>query len=139
MMIVVLVIVQVFYRYVLSDGVLWINEVVTNLMVLLVMVGSALAARQSEHTQMTMLADSLPGGFSRLFTLLSLLVTLAFLGALIWASGVYAWQSKGMHSTMLKFPMLILYGVIPLGGVLIFYEFVRAALIRYSERDGVKS
>lgn len=139
MAIVVLVIVQIFYRYVLSGGILWINEVVTNLMVLLVMAGSALAARHGEHTQMTMLAESLPKWFSRFFSALSLLVTLGFLVTLIVASGIYAWQSKTLHSTMLEFPMLILYGILPVGGALIFYEFVRAALIRFNQQRGARS
>ena len=45
--IVVLVLVQVFYRYVLSSGILWLNEVVINLMILLVLVGAALATRHA--------------------------------------------------------------------------------------------
>lgn len=132
LVIVILVLVQVFYRYVLSSGILWINELVTSLMILMVMAGSALAARHSEHTNMTMLADSLPKSVARLMHGVALLVTLAFLVTLIVTSAIYALQARTLHSTMLEMPMLLLYGILPLGGALIFYEFVKVPVIRFS-------
>ncbi|VXC42271.1 TRAP transporter, DctQ-like membrane protein [Pseudomonas sp. 8Z] len=133
LVIVILVLVQVFYRYVLSSGILWINELITSLMLLMVMAGSALAARHSEHTNMTMLTDSLPKGVARLVRAVALLVTLVFLATLIVTSAIYALQARTLHSTMLEIPMLLLYGILPLGGALMFYEFVKVPVILFSQ------
>jgi TRAP-type transport system small permease protein len=130
MAIVVLVLVQVFYRYVLSSGILWANELITSLMLLMVMVGAALAARQNAHTSMTLLADTLPKTLSRLVHGIALLVTLIFLISLIMTSTSYAWQSRALYSTMLEIPMPILYGILPLGSILMLYELVKVPVMK---------
>ena len=132
--IVILVLVQVFYRYVLSSGILWIDELVTNLMVLLVLVGAARATRRSVHTDLRMLLDNSPAPVRSILKAVGAAVTLVFIVTLIYASSRYAYDSRRLATTMIGIPLWLTYGVIPLGGILILFEFSKL-LIR-SIRSG---
>lgn len=132
--IVVLVLVQVFFRYVLSSGILWIDELVANLMVLLVLVGAALATRHGAHIDLRMILDGLRPSLRRALRIAGVAITLCFLLALIYASARYAYGSRRLATTMIGIPLWAAYGVIPLGGLLMLYEVVRTTL--RSLRDG---
>ena len=123
--IVVLVLVQVFYRYVLSSGILWIDELVTNLMVLLVLVGAARATRLGVHTDLRMLLDNSPPRVRSVLKAAGVLVTLTFVLTLIYASANYAYDSRRLATTMIGIPLWLAYGAIPLGSLLILYEFTK--------------
>ena len=126
--IIVLVLVQVFYRYVLSSGILWIDELVINLMVLLVLVGAALATRRGLHTALEMIVDIAPGPLPAVMKVIRIVGTAAFVLVLIYASAQYAWESRRLSTTMIGIPLWLAYGVIPLGGVLIFYEMAKSVI-----------
>lgn len=124
--IVILVLVQVYYRYVLSSGILWIDELVINLMILLVMVGAGLAARNGAHIDLTMLQDAAGDKASLVLKAISAVVTLIFLVILVYASAKYAYSSRRLSTTMIGIPLWLAYGIIPLGGGLMLYEFLRS-------------
>lgn len=126
--IVVLVLVQVFYRYVLSSGILWIDELVINLMVLMVLVGAALATRQGMHTALRMIVDAVPRRASIALNIVAIVATAVFIAVLVWASARYAYDSRRLSTTMLGIPLWLAYGIIPLGGTLILYEMSRNVL-----------
>ena len=123
--IVSLVIVQVFYRYVLFSGILWIDELVTNLMVLMVLFGAALATRNKVHTDLQLFVTRSSRTVSLGLRLIGAAVTGLFLLTLIYFSSIYVYNSRGLSTTVIKIPLWIVYGMIPIGGVLIFYEFVK--------------
>ncbi|MCW2307349.1 TRAP transporter small permease [Rhodobium gokarnense] len=132
--IVVLVLVQVFFRYVLSSGLLWVDELVINLMVLLVLVGAALATRNGAHIDLRLIVNGLQPWLRLVLKVLGTLVTIVFLLVLIWASAGYAYDSRNLATTMIGIPLWLAYGTIPLGGVLILYEFLKLTV--RSVRDG---
>ena len=99
--IIVLVLVQVFYRYVLSSGILWIDELVINLMVLLVLVGAALATRRGLHTALEMIVDIAPGPLPAVMKVIRIVGTAAFVLVLIYASAQYAWESRRLSTDSL--------------------------------------
>lgn len=117
--------VQVFYRYVLSSGILWMDEVVTNLMVLMVMFGAALATRNKVHTDLQVLVGNSPPKVAMAIRIFATLVIGVFLLILIYYSALHAYNSRNLTTIMLDVPLWATYGLIPLGGILIFYEFVR--------------
>ncbi|MBB4304573.1 C4-dicarboxylate transporter DctQ subunit [Rhodobium orientis] len=132
--IVVLVLVQVFFRYVLSSGLLWVDELVINLMVLLVLVGAALTTREGAHIDLRLIVNSMPPWLRLVLKAAGTLVTLTFLVVLIWASSRYAYDSRRLSTTMIGIPLWLTYGTIPLGGVLILYEFLKRTI--RALRDG---
>ncbi len=124
-LIVTLVSIQVFYRYVLSSGILWMDEVVTNLMVLMVMFGAALATRNKVHTDLQVLVGNAPPLVATGIRIFASLVIGLFLLILIYYSALHAYNSRNLTTIMLDIPLWATYGLIPVGGVLIFYEFAR--------------
>jgi C4-dicarboxylate transporter DctQ subunit len=132
--IVVLVLVQVFFRYVLSSGILWIDELVINLMVLLVLVGAALATRHGVHTDLRMFLDGARPGVRLVLKIAGVAVTLVFLLALIYASAIYAYDSRRLATTMIGIPLWLAYGIIPFSGMLILYEFLKLTIRSIRDR-----
>ena len=131
--IVVLVLVQVFYRYVLSSGILWIDELVTNLMIVTVMAGAARATRRGMHTDLRLLLNNLPVPLARALRVLGIVAAYAFVLTLVFASARYAWDSRHMKTTMIGIPLWIAYGTLPAGGLLILYELTRGLLLGTGE------
>ena len=123
--IVSLVIVQVFYRYVLSSGILWIDELVTNLMVLMVLFGAALATRNKVHTDLQILINRSPKPVSKFLKIFGAIIVGLFLLILIYYSAMHAYNSRTLTTIMIEIPLWAAYGIIPVGGVLIFYEFIK--------------
>lgn len=135
--IVILVLVQVFYRYVLSSGILWIDELVINLMVLLVLTGAALATRHGMHTALRMIVDGAPRPIALALKVVGTGATALFILVLIYASARYAYDSRRLSTTMIGIPLWLAYGMIPMGGILIFYELCRnvIASLRHGRFD----
>ena len=125
-LIVSFVTIQVFYRYVLSSGILWMDEVVTNLMVLMVMFGAALATRNKVHTDLQVMVGNAPPKVAVMIRIFAALVIGIFLLLLIYFSALHAYNSRNLTTIMLDVPLWATYGLIPLGGVLIFYEFIQS-------------
>jgi len=138
--IVSLVIVQVFYRYVLSSGILWIDELVTNLMVLMVLFGAALATRNKVHTDLQILINRSPEPVSKFLKISGAIIVGLFLLILIYYSAMHAYNSRTLTTIMIEIPLWAVYGIIPVGGVLIFYEFVKNTIeMFHSSPDKIRS
>jgi C4-dicarboxylate transporter DctQ subunit len=123
--IVSLVVIQVFFRYVLSSGILWLDEIVTNLMVLMVMFGAALATRNMAHTELKVLLGRASPKIAFIMKLFAIAIVTAFLLILIYYSALHAYNSRKLSTIMVDIPLWLVYGIIPAGGVLMFYEFAK--------------
>jgi len=123
--IVSLVVIQVFFRYVLSSGILWLDEIVTNLMVLMVMFGAALATRYMVHTELKVLLGHASPKIAFVMKLFVIAVVTAFLLILIYYSALHAYNSRKLSTIMVDIPLWVVYGIIPVGGILTFYEFAK--------------
>jgi TRAP-type C4-dicarboxylate transport system permease small subunit len=131
--IVVLILVQVFYRYVLSSGILWIDELIINMMVVMVMIGAARATRVGAHTHLSMIVTAAPDWMTKGLRLVGIIAIYVFLIALVYVSAKYAWNSRSMKTTMIGIPLWAAYGTLPLGGALILYEFTKGLLFGFEE------
>ena len=123
--IVVLVCAQVFYRYVLYDGIVWADEVVGVLMVVMVMFGSARGMREGEHTDLQSLVDALPRSLRTPIRGLTAAATVIFLLIVLFSSLRHTLQALHLTTIMIRIPMWLCYGMIPLGFLLMIYEFIR--------------
>ena len=117
----VIVPVQVFFRYVLQKGILWANELVTILLVLVVMLGSALAFREKCHTDIQGFVDRAPKTLRLMVKIITNLITLAFLAVILFSSVVHVKGLGAAKTAVLKIPWSICYMAITLGAVLMSF------------------
>ena len=127
--ILVVEIVQVFFRYVLRSGIPWSDEVIINLLVVCVMFGGAKAIRTGEHTELTGTSDSLPEGPRKVVRVITTFATLAFLAIFVYSSFIFVRSAGRLKTTNLRIPMKYCYMVLAVGSCFMLYEFVKT--IRY--------
>lgn len=111
----VLVLLQVFYRYVLNDSLYWAEELVRGLMVWGVMIGSALVAASRNHIRIEALELMLPPAGRRIVVWLANSLTIAFSLILLWASIELMDRSWFQQAPMLEVPKWTVYMAIAVG------------------------
>ncbi|MEZ5657082.1 MAG: TRAP transporter small permease [Burkholderiaceae bacterium] len=114
---------QVFFRYVLSLGLSWSEEISRFLLVWFVYVSASLAAQKGTHIRVTILTDWLPR-WRRLCLLLADLLWIAF-NAVVVVAGILLIRQMleyPVYSTSLFLPMVWIYTVIPITHALMIYR-----------------
>ena len=129
----VLVISQVFFRYVLSSGILWVDEVVTILMVTMVMFGAPAVTRRGMHTELLVFVDMVPESVRRPVRVLTSIIGLAFLGLFLYAATMYELNARGMVTTVLRIPIQYVYAILPIGAALANYEYIKTMIQAFKE------
>lgn len=86
LMVMVLVSVQVFYRYVLNDPIGWTQEVSIFATMLVVMLGGALAFKKGEHISVSFFVELFPRPIQLVLVSIANVVTLGFLITLSYQS-----------------------------------------------------
>ena len=81
---VLVMIAQVFFRYVLNSSLTWSEEVAVFLMIWVVFLGSAILVRRWEHVQIPTLVESMPDRPRIAFVILARVASIAFIALLIW-------------------------------------------------------
>jgi TRAP-type C4-dicarboxylate transport system permease small subunit len=111
----VMVLLQVFYRYVLNDSIFWAEEFVRAAMVWGVMVASALVAASRNHIRVEVLELMLPPGGRRVVVFVANALSLSFCLVLMWAGIELVDRSWFQRSPMLDVPKWSVYVAIPVG------------------------
>jgi TRAP-type C4-dicarboxylate transport system permease small subunit len=114
----VLVIVQVFFRYVLNDSVFWAEEVVRYELIWSVMLGSALVAYRRGHIRIEIAELMLPPAGRRVVYAVADALTLAFCAILLWTGIQLIERTMLQRSASLDAPMWVIYSAIPVGAAL---------------------
>lgn len=122
--------VHVFARYAFKSGIVWSDEVITNLIVIVVMFGGARAIRYNEHTELTGTVDSLPGPARTVVRTITTLATLAFLAILFYSSILFIKGTGNLSTTYLRIPKVIVYMPLAVGSAFMIYEFVKTVKYR---------
>lgn len=125
--------VQVFFRYILQKGILWANELVTILLVLVVMLGAALAFREKCHTDIQGFVNRMPNPFRLTIKIITNLITLVFLCFLLFSSVIHVSRIGTAKTAVLKIPWSVCYLSITIGAVLMIYEFLKVIKERIFE------
>lgn len=133
--IVILVLLQIFFRYVLSSGILWGDEIVTNLMVLMVMFGAPAATRRLLHTDIQVFVNMLPAIARNAVKIVTVLLGLMFLGLFIYSATKFTLDSKGSFTTVLAIHMPYIYVIMPIGAVLMLYEYIKIIPATFKKDD----
>jgi TRAP-type transport system small permease protein len=124
---VVLVIVNVFCRYVLNFSLVWAEEVSQYLMVWVAFLGAGLALRQGRHVAVEMLQDRLPGRARRVLRGVLFAAMLAFFVTVTVLGVQFAWFAHDMETPVLNISMAIPYAAVPIGSALAAAHLVLVA------------
>lgn len=115
---VVLVVTNVFCRYVLNFSLVWAEEISQYLMVWVTFVGAGLALRQGRHVAVEMLQDKLSPAGRRSLRWGVLLGSLAFLLVTAVLGVQFAWFARDMETPVLNISLAIPYLAVPVGSFL---------------------
>lgn len=120
--IVVLVLMNVFLRYILGTGFLWSDEIIGFAFVLVGMIGSAIAVREDNHTYLDSFVLKLKQPVQKIFYLFNQIM-IAFMLVFFTISGIlFAFSVGEQVSSMNHIPMYIPYSFIPIGTGLMLAE-----------------
>ncbi|MEO5845101.1 MAG: TRAP transporter small permease [Caldimonas sp.] len=111
----VLVLLQVFFRYVLNESLFWAEELVRGLMVWGVMIGSALVAASRDHIRVEVLELMLPPTGRRAVVSIANALSVAFSLILLWAAVQLMDRSWLQQSPLLEVPKWTVYMAIAVG------------------------
>jgi TRAP-type C4-dicarboxylate transport system permease small subunit len=111
----VLVLLQVFFRYVLNESLFWAEELVRGLMVWGVMISSALVAASRDHIRVEVLELMLPPAGRRVVVSIANALTVAFSLILLVAAIQLMDRSWLQQSPLLEVPKWTVYMAIAVG------------------------
>lgn len=127
-LLVIILALQVFYRYVLHIGLSWSEEVSRFLFVWFVYVSASYAVQVGTHIRVSFVVDLLPERVARAVKVFSDLLWIAFNLAVV-VSGILLIRSMiefPVYSTSLVLPLAAIYVVIPLAHMLMIVRIVQA-------------
>jgi TRAP-type C4-dicarboxylate transport system permease small subunit len=121
----VLILSQVFCRYVLGSSMSWSEEAARYLMVWMGSLGAVVGLRQGRHIGVRALVERLPGDtYDRYLVPLVQSVMIAFLAYLFWQGVELAQFNWDQLSPALEIPMLIPYASVPAGAAMMMLDVV---------------
>ncbi|MFQ6111155.1 MAG: TRAP transporter small permease [Nitrospinota bacterium] len=134
----VIVLVQVFFRYILHNSLAWPEDLARYLMIWIAMVGAAVVAREDTHYHIEFIVDNLPRIPYVVVNLVCKAAVLLFLLFLLIYGFSTAMSQHDVISPSLGTPMVWPYMAIPVGALLLIvnvaltlYEQVRKAGTRW--------
>ena len=125
----ILVLLQVFFRYVLNESLFWSEEIVRYGLVWGVMLGSALVGYDRAHIRIEVIENFLPPTAKRAVQFVANALTLAFCIILTWTGIDFVDRTWFQNSASLGVPMRAVYLSIPVGAALEAW-FMTAAWMR---------
>ena len=119
-----IIVLQVFYRYVLSSSLSWSEESARYIFIWIVMLGASMGVKEGFHVSVTILKERLPGrikgGVDMLFAFI--------MGIMAAAMVVYGWDIANtvaiQHSPAMRISMFWVYLSIPVSGLLIIVHLL---------------
>lgn len=114
-------------RYFFGRPTVWQTEVSVYLLVFVTFVGGAYGLKHHAHVGVDLLVDRLPPRPQLVLRLLTGVLALGVVGAVIWTSYGTWWEATegGFRSpTALRAPLSIVYGILPLGMLLIALQYI---------------
>jgi TRAP-type C4-dicarboxylate transport system permease small subunit len=113
-----LVLLQVFFRYVLNESLFWAEELIRNGLVWGVMLGLSSVAYQRSHIRIDLLEAILPPGGQRALQFVCNSLVLAFCLTLMWTGAQFVDRTWFQNSPTLEVPKWTVYFAIPIGAAL---------------------
>jgi len=118
----VIILLQVFLRYVVKASLPWSEELARYLMVWIGMLGASLALSQGRHVGVTFVVDWARGLPKRLLAGCALLLVLGFLGLMLTQGIILVSNIWQQRSPAMNLPMVIPYAAVPLGALFMIVQ-----------------
>jgi TRAP-type C4-dicarboxylate transport system permease small subunit len=122
----VVILVQVFLRYVVKSSLPWSEELARYLMVWIGLMGASLALQEGRHIEVTLLLDRVPRLARKVLTGIALLGVLGFLWLILQQGLVLANNIWMQRSPAMNLPMVVPYAAIPIGAVFMMIQVLLA-------------
>ena len=116
----VLVVAQVFLRYVLQVSVPWTEEAARWFYAYQIFLGCTIAAREKLHLRATFILDRFPPRLRAAFECLIAVAGLVFVGGIIWGGLVMVWATSTVEAGSFALSMSYLYLSVPTSFSVIF-------------------
>ena len=133
LLLVFLVSIQVFSRYVLNNPTSWSEEAANFTQVFLVFLGGTLAIFRKRTLRITFFVDRLPPHLSAAIELVMKILILLFLITLVWCSFFAITRLHNQITPGLRLPKSILFVSVPLGGILMLIATLRELRESYAK------
>lgn len=136
---VALVFLQVVARYLVKVNVAWAEEVSGIAFVWMIFLGAAAGMKRNAHLAIDVFLAGLPPRVRRVWDAVVLLLVSVFLVFLIVIGGQFVDRSAQTTSTYLNWPMLYVYAVLPLSGLVMLYYALKHAVGRLRGTEEARS
>ena len=125
---VIIIILQVFQRYILQHSLDWPEELARYLFVFSVYIGSSYATSEKRHLEVTIVRTVFGEKTGRYFTILAYLITIIFCCIMFfWGMSMAQFVSDSNQvAPALQFPMWVAYSCIPIG---FFFMTIRSIIV----------
>ena len=132
-----LVLVSVFCRYVLNHSLSWSDEVVRYLFVWFTLFGAVVTLREREHIRVEYFVEKFPAALRRVVEIATLLGVCLFQAALVVLGFLWVWSTRGSYTSSLQWPLnLFFYAALPCTSALgVWYTLRRLLHGEYAEND----
>lgn len=126
LLIVLIMSVQVLFRYAFNNSISWSEEVVRYLFVWMTFLGAAVCFRDRMHIRVDYFKDILPKTIGEKLSRLNRWIMLVFMIYLLVGGLVWVVHSAGAYGSSVKLPInIILYGALPVSSALAAFYLVK--------------
>jgi len=123
-----IVVVQVFSRYVLNHSLFWSEELARYLLVWLTFMGTSVAYHKGVHPGVDVCFTRFSPWWQRVATVGIHMVSLLLFGVMVVKGAAFAWFVRLQISPALSLPKWMIMGIVPLAGAVLMVHGVRFLL-----------
>ncbi len=120
----VVIILEVIFRYVLTSSPFWTEELARYVMFYMVLVGSAAAIRKEKHPSLTFVIQKFGAGFRRKWKLFLDGLVFLVLAVVFWQGCVMAMEEWIGKTPALRISFFWVYLALPIGALLMMVEII---------------
>lgn len=140
-LLVVLVFMQVFNRFIVNKSLAWSEEVANYTMMWIALLGASMLMRNRGHMAINNLLDACSGTLKTVITAISVILQAAFLASWVYGCLLFLPTVKGMKSPAMRLPMelvdsvFLIAGILMLLGLFDYWVVKKGREAAYSEED----
>jgi TRAP-type C4-dicarboxylate transport system permease small subunit len=129
---VVIMFIQVFFRYVLNNSLSWSEELAKYLFVWMTFLGAALCLRDKVHIGVDYFVSLLPEPLQQAVQRFNLVLIIVFSSVVAVTGFIWVVHDRGTVTPALGWPLnTVFYGALPVGSVLMAFYGIRRLISQY--------